>query len=149
MSNEMYCQRCLELEKKIFELEEELLKKQVTVNSLSFLQAAKWFLNHEKRRHFDDIYKIVDDLEKMEGIEIPQEALDLVHYRFDIGKLDNSKEENQANVVYCLECNKPMEVVNGVIDSCLRWNASTGEFKGYVCIECARGNGGKHEIPET
>lgn len=62
---------------------EEALKN-IAINSLSVRQAAKWFLLHEKERHFEDIFAINNDLEKLTDVKLPLEAEILINERFEI-----------------------------------------------------------------
>jgi len=41
------------------------------LSCLTELQAAKWFLLHERQRHIDDILEIDKDLAKLKDIAIP------------------------------------------------------------------------------
>lgn len=43
-------------------------RKQLTMESLTFLQAIKWLLLHEKSRHYDDIAAINKDLDKLRDV---------------------------------------------------------------------------------
>ena len=66
------------------ELAQNELKKEIIINSLSFKQAAKWILIHERRRHLIDIAGCDIDLENLKDVEIPKEAMELIDYRFEI-----------------------------------------------------------------
>lgn len=72
----------------------------VKINSLNFKQAAKWFLIHEKNRHFDDIIQIDNDLKKLTDVDIPDEALKLINCRFEIseGVTNTEREAINANI---------------------------------------------------
>lgn len=59
-------------------------KKEIIINSLSFKQAAKWILIHERRRHLLDIAGCDIDLENLKDVEIPKETMELIDYRFVI-----------------------------------------------------------------
>lgn len=60
------------------------LKKEIIINSLSFKQAAKWILIHERRRHLLDIAGCDIDLANLKEVEIPAEAMELIDYHFVI-----------------------------------------------------------------
>lgn len=54
----------------------------ITLNSLNSLQCAKWFLMHERQRHFDDILSIDKDLAKLTDISLPKEVLMVLGNKF-------------------------------------------------------------------
>ncbi len=56
-----------------------MTEKIVSVNSLSALQAMKFWLRREKYRHLQDIERIEADLEKLDDIEIP-DGLDVTAF---------------------------------------------------------------------
>jgi hypothetical protein len=54
------------------------------LSCLSELQAAKWFLLHERQRHLDDVNQIDDDLEKLKDITLPLDVMNVLSFRFEI-----------------------------------------------------------------
>ena len=58
--------------------------KSITLSCLSELQATKWFLLHERKRHLDNVDGIDKDLEKLNLISLPIEVLDIVGFSFEI-----------------------------------------------------------------
>ena len=74
------------------EAEKKLQEQKISINSLHFLQAAKWILIHERRRHLVDIAGIDIDLENLKNIEIPAEAMELIDYHFEIPTISDGKQ---------------------------------------------------------
>jgi hypothetical protein len=58
----------------------------VELTELTELQAAKWFLLRERRRHLEDIQAINIDLWKLRNIEMPKTVLDILDKYFEIPK---------------------------------------------------------------
>lgn len=52
------------------------MDQKLVIESLSVMQALKFFLLRERRRHQEDIDNITNDLKLLEGVELPEE-LDL------------------------------------------------------------------------
>jgi len=60
-------------------------KLSIKFNSLSTRQTAKWFLLHERKRHYQDIKMINDDLNKLADVELPPELVFLAgKIRFEV-----------------------------------------------------------------
>jgi hypothetical protein len=58
--------------------------KNIYLSSLSTLQAAKYFLMHERIRHIEDVEGIDKDLEKLKDIELPEDVLRVLGSKFII-----------------------------------------------------------------
>lgn len=57
----------------------------VAINSLSFRQAVKWIWLHEQKRHWKDIESIGADLDNLNDVTLPKEAVDLAgKVRFEV-----------------------------------------------------------------
>lgn len=56
------------------------------LNKLSCLQAALWFLEHERLRHCADIFDIDIDIKKLKdnGVALPEDVLTVLGARFEI-----------------------------------------------------------------